>query len=349
MTGRTDGQSILGRWGPILALSALVVFVYGRSIGYEFVFDDGLLVTGNPVSTWSLGQAPELLRSPSEGVTYRPVRMFSYMVDYALAGGHVAWVFHLSNLIWHLGTVLMVFGFASALLGTRDAGFLAAAVFAVHPLGSEAVVYVSGRRDLLLGLFSTAALWSFWLCLEAPSRVRRIVAGLGALVASVLAVGSKEIAIVLPLLAVLLWILHHRRSNIRFSPSEWALLASLTVVVLVGVVGLYGTEVWLGIVSGLDGRGLAPQPALTLRVLSVYVSKMFWPATLQADYRPFSFALPEASWDGPALVAGGLLVGWLFLGGCLLRWGRSGGLGLLWIVVALLPRAATDSVWGGDC
>ena len=340
MTGRTESRPGRSVAAALLTLTALVALVYGTSVSYEFVFDDGLLVTENPVSSWSLERAPDLFSFAADGVTYRPVRMFSYMVDHAVAGGHEAWVFHLSNLLWHLAAVFTVFGLARALLGGLIGPWLAAAVFAVHPLGSEAVVYVAGRRDLLLGLFSTASLWSFWHLLEAPSAKARLWSALAALLLAMLALGSKEIAVVLPVLAVLLallrWRQHPQALSMSF-PRQWLGLVVGGSVVIGAVGWLYEPEIRRGVVSLMDDQGLAPQPALSFLVLAHYLLRMLWPQTLQADYRPHAFPLPEAAIDGPSLLAAALLGVWVVLGLWLLWRGRVAGFGLLWALVALLP------------
>lgn len=324
-----------------LVLLVLVASVYGAALGHEFVFDDGLLVTENAVSSWPLSRAPELLWQSSEGITYRPVRMFSYMLDHAVGGGPIAWVFHLSNLLWHLAVVLVVYGFATALLGGPAAGLVAAAFFAVHPLGSEAVVYVAGRRDLLLGFFSTASLWAWWSFLGAAERsvrYRAALCGLSLLLA-VLALGSKEIAVVLPALAALLWILRVRSVGRGWVGGVGPRLAGAALLLALVATLLYGNEFLLGLQSFAQGSTLAPQPALTLVVLGHYLRLALWPASLQADYRPFAFPLPEAGLDTAALVAGLFLLAWLVGGAALLRRGRVAGLGLLWAFVALLPVA----------
>ena len=340
MTGRTESGRSGSVAAALLTLTALVALVYGSSVSYEFVFDDGLLVTENPVSSWSLDRTPDLFRSAAEGVTYRPVRMLSYMVDHAIAGGHEAWVFHLSNLLWHIAAVLTVFGLARALLGGLIGPWLTAAIFAVHPLGSEAVVYVAGRRDLLLGLFSTASLWSLWHLLEARSAKARLGNALAALLLAMLALGSKEIAVVLPVLAVLLALLRwrqHPQAFAKISVRQRIGMAAGGAVVIGAVGWLYEPEIRRGIVSLMADQGLAPQPALSFLVLAHYLVKMMWPQTLQADYRPHAFSLPEAAIDGPSFLAAAFLVVWVGLGFWLLWRGRVAGVGLLWALVALLP------------
>jgi tetratricopeptide (TPR) repeat protein len=340
VTGRTESRPGRSVAAALLTLVALVAVVYGSSVSYEFVFDDGLLVTENPVASWSLDRTPDLFASAANGVTYRPVRMLSYMVDHAIAGGHEAWVFHLSNLLWHLAAVLTVFGLARALLGGLIGPWLAAAVFAVHPLGSEAVVYVAGRRDLLLGLFSTASLWCLWRLLEARSAKARLGPALAALLLAMLALGSKEIAVVLPVLAVLLALLHwrqHPQASSTVSTAQWLGMVAGGAFIIGAVGWLYEPEIRRGVSSLMADQGLAPQPALSFLVLAHYLVKMLWPQTLQADYRPHAFSLPEAAMDGPSLLAAVFLAAWVGLGLWLLWRGRVAGVGLLWALVALLP------------
>lgn len=129
------------------------MLVYGVSIGHQFVFDDTSLVVGNELVQLPLSRAHELFTSAAEGISYRPLRIFSYMVDYRIAGGLNPAVFHASNLVWHAITTIAVYALASLTVGSFTGALAAAALFAVHPLGSEAVVYVAGRRDLLCTLF----------------------------------------------------------------------------------------------------------------------------------------------------------------------------------------------------
>ena len=154
---------------------ALIVVVYGVSLGHQFVFDDTSLVVDNELVQLPLSRAGELLTGTSGGISYRPLRIFSYMVDYRLGGGLDPAVFHASNLVWHALTTVTVYALAYLTVGSLGGALAAASLFAVHPLGSEAVVYVAGRRDLLCTLFVLLALlcWCRLLGAGSPGRVPR--------------------------------------------------------------------------------------------------------------------------------------------------------------------------------
>src|SRR5690606_14289442 len=192
---------------------------YGAALEHEFVFDDQALVVDNPVVRLPLSQAHELLLGTESGIVYRPLRMLSYMVDHHLAGGLDARAFHLSSLVYHALVTLTLYALGCLTIGSPLGAFFAAALFAVHPLGSEAVVYVAGRRDELVALFVLLALvcWCVLLRQPPPPRfapperrgrlgVRGVVAIVGMVLFSALAVMAKESAIVVPVLAVLLWV-----------------------------------------------------------------------------------------------------------------------------------------------
>jgi cytochrome c-type biogenesis protein CcmH/NrfG len=336
--------------GAVLGLVLLVAAVYGASVGHEFVFDDHLLVVGNPVVRLPLDQAGDVFLGTDAGIAYRPLRMLSYMVDHHVAGGLDPATFHLSNLVYHAAAVLALYALALVTIGSAGGAFCAAAFLAVHPLGSEAVAYVAGRRDVLSTLLVLLALLCWCAVLRAPGiaargRTRDARLGLGGgaalagmLLFAVLAIAAKESAVVLPVLAALLWLAQPRSARRDAAPP---LLAAIAVC----AVALAGVGLWLyaGALgprfAAVAGRSLAPQPALSLTVLGQYLWLALWPADLSADYRAFAFALPTAPLDGRAIACGLALLLVAGSGTALLLRGAVAGAGLLWFLVALLPVA----------
>lgn len=332
---------------------ALIVLVYGVSIGHQFVFDDTSLVVENELVQLPLSRAHELLTSAVGGISYRPLRIFSYMVDYRIAGSLDPAVFHASNLVWHALTTVAVYALASLTVGSFGGALAAAALFAVHPLGSEAVVYVAGRRDLLCTLFVLLGLlcWCRLLGARAPAASAasaraqvRGVAGRSLLVVgmvafAILAMAAKEMAVVLPVLAVLLAIPLRRDVRRADEASQaWSALGA-SVAALLGVgLWLYGGVIAASFAKAGDGA-LAPQPALSLHVLGRYLRLALWPSDLLADYRRFAFPMPLAPIDGAAIVAVAALALVIACGAVLLWRGSIAGAGLVWFVVALLPVA----------
>lgn len=198
-----------------LLLAAAAAAAYAGALGGGFQFDDWNVVVGDPrvqdLAAWWAGM-PGM----------RPLLKLSYAANHALGGGAAA--FHALNVAVHAVAAMLAFdvlrGLAAA-LGAVDtaqaagaggapsrrattAAFAGALVFALHPVQSEAVAYVSGRSSSLSGALALLAA-ALWLAGRRGGRPRLV--HLGAPAAYAAAIGVKETAWVLPLaLAPLLWL-----------------------------------------------------------------------------------------------------------------------------------------------
>ena len=148
------------------ALLGLTVLAYSPSLTGEFVWDDVILIRDNaalatPASAWNASisdffQQSEAAASvhvdlPSSGYR-RPVPTLLNAVTLASFGPSPL-PFRLSNLIIHGLCIALVMALCHRLgLATGAAG-AGAAIFALHPVNTEAVAFVSGRTDLLAALF----------------------------------------------------------------------------------------------------------------------------------------------------------------------------------------------------
>lgn len=132
----------------IIAIIGLVVVtfaVFGNGLVNGLVFDDQFHVLSNPLLR-SLRNIPAILKD------YRPLRDVTYAIDFAIWGDS-PFGFHFTNLLLHAINVVLVFFLIKRLTGKLEIGIIAALVFAVHPIQTDAVTYVSGRRDVLFAVF----------------------------------------------------------------------------------------------------------------------------------------------------------------------------------------------------
>lgn len=135
----------------IFLFIALSFSLYANSLGNGFVFDDVQLVLQNS-TIHSLNNLKLLIPTAKKLVSYRPIRFLSYFIDYQIYGNNPAG-FRFTNILLHGINIFLVFYIASLIgLGTEGA-FVSAVLFAVHPLQTESVAYISGRRDILFSLF----------------------------------------------------------------------------------------------------------------------------------------------------------------------------------------------------
>jgi protein O-mannosyl-transferase len=179
----------------IVSLVVIVFIVYANSLGNQFVFDDIYLVEGN-----------QRLRSLDLSLlssSYRPLRDLSYAIDFAI-WGEGPFGFHLTNLVLHAGNVLLVFALVRRLTEDLATALLAALIFAVHPIQTDAVTYISGRRDLLFSFFYLSAFHSYLSYYRSQSSARAARWFTLFVIFWFLSLLSKEMAASLPIL-IFVW------------------------------------------------------------------------------------------------------------------------------------------------
>ena len=106
---------------------------------------------------------------PGGGSYYRPILLLSFMMDKFIWGLEESFM-HLENILFHLANTLLVYAIANRSIKylpkpSPVVPFVAALFFAIHPLNTEAVNWISGRTDLLAGFF---LLLSVYLMLKRP-------------------------------------------------------------------------------------------------------------------------------------------------------------------------------------
>ncbi|MDX2169142.1 MAG: tetratricopeptide repeat protein [Deltaproteobacteria bacterium] len=248
-----------------LALLALTALAYGAGLSNQFVWDDRDHIVANPRLQSACGLLE--LVSREQGRYYRPLIFVSYAAERRLWGLSPN-RFHLTNLLLHLANVALLIAVARRSGGSDIAALTGAALFALHPIQSEAVAYISGRTDLLV-VFGALLSCLVWLG-DGPPRRRGVLA---ALAGGVAMLGKESGFAIVPLWLWLAW-----RSAASRAPllAPGLLLATLLLA-------------WRAAVSG----ALAPADGLALPSLTTlsgagwaiveYLHLLIWPATLQVD------------------------------------------------------------------
>lgn len=182
------------------ALALLVIATSGLRFQNEPVYDDHGVLDGaiihdfsNLVPAWT--QRTMFISTADDGTvdsvdTYRPLTVTTFFVDAAWSGRD-PFGYHLTNLILHLGCVLLLAFASRRLWGADTSWWIAAAVFAVQPWLVEAHVWINGRSDplALLGCLACASTWS-----GARPRLSTTILGSVFLAAALF---SKEVSLVL--------------------------------------------------------------------------------------------------------------------------------------------------------
>ena len=308
----------------VLALTVSALYV--KAMHSPFIFDDLPGVVNNPsiVRLWppvgdSTNRGP-FNPPPLAPTARRPLPNLSLALNYHF-GGLRPLGYHVFNLGVHVLSAVVL---ASVVRRTLRLPYFAGAwdrpawglslavalVWAVHPLNTEAVVYVTQRTELLVALFYLTTLWAalrFWSAGSTGARTFWLVA---AVLACVAGMASKEVAVSLPLVVLL-----YERTFLVPSPGarrSWLLYAGLAL----GWVVLLGLSA--GGISGLsDPRHQVPVLvwwATQAKVVLLYLKLTVWPWPLSIHYAPTFLHTAQAAWPWVAavtvLVAATLVLVW---------------------------------------
>src|SRR3989338_6977952 len=178
------------KYTAIIILLIASIGVYLNTLPNEFVYDDETQVLENQ---WirDVKHIPEIFLTDvwafagEERLSnyYRPLMHMIYMIDYHIFGLK-PWGFHLTTIIFHAGVTLLVHLIAFMLINQSQdlnskskilnpksqilsPAFIAALLFAAHPIHTEAVTWVGGIHELLFTLFY---LLSFYFYIAALPR-----------------------------------------------------------------------------------------------------------------------------------------------------------------------------------
>jgi len=255
-------------------LLAAVLLVYGNTLVNQFAMDDELYILRN---AQVVDPSLHRLFSPNPvSAVFRPVAFATLALNWAL-GTAEPFGYHLVNLILHAGATWLLFILLQELLGSspegQTAAFVAALLYAVHPIHTEAVAWAVGRAELLAAGFLFAG-WILHL------RDRPIAS----LACFALAMLSKESAVAFFPLVIL-----GDYATGRWKPRlRYALAAALTLLYL-GMLwevhgGRFGPAEIFVADNPLVGLPAGWRILNALRVAWKYVALQIYPAVLSCDY-----------------------------------------------------------------
>jgi Tfp pilus assembly protein PilF len=328
-------------------LVAAVYLVYGRAVDGPFVFDDVMTIVENPSirQLWPLAGGPKgssPLNPPDANPVHgRPLVNLSLAVNYFFGGLDPAG-YRALHIVVHLVSAMLLWAILGRTLrldyfcGRFDSlagplSFAAALVWALHPVNTESVVYLTQRTELLMGMFYLATLYAslrYWASTRRRSRMRWLAMAALACVAGMLCKEMMASAPAMVLLFERTFVAGSFRKALRRS---WPLYVGLAVgwipVVLLN---------YQGPRTPLAGFHLGV-PAYVwwftqAKVLFLYLKLAVWPWPLVIHYQiPYLETVGQA-W--PWLLAAGILA----LTTIVLVWRRSGvGFALAWVFVVLSP------------
>ena len=220
-----ERNSLQSKIACILVLIILPTIVYFNSLQGAFQFDDRNLLNKEWIAD---------LKSFNESVSMksfqnRPVLLWTFAINNHLDNKHT-FGFHLVNLTIHILVTILIFVILvriknliskenisgkkenSKLVGHQPNNvlffpFITSLIFALHPINTDSVAYISSRSSLLATFFYLLTIFCFTETLLLSRTVKyRMISGLLTIPGIYLAVASKLIAITLPVIIMFLFL-----------------------------------------------------------------------------------------------------------------------------------------------
>ncbi len=234
----------------VALLFCAVAIAYANAFFGAFQFDDFNVIVNNPrVHSW-----PAWWLDLQHGI--RPLLKLTYTLNWTTGLGTAG--FHGVNILIHIINTVFVWLLSRHFVARHAAlqaypliPLLAAMLFAVHPVHSEAVTYICGRSSALMTLFYLAGLLVY---ISGKARHRLLYLHVLTPLCMLLALGVKETAVTFPV-ALLLWELYSGgtiRSALRRQWSSWLLLLASAIFFLLhsGYLGMVANSAGLNSISG---------------------------------------------------------------------------------------------------
>ncbi|HAO92613.1 MAG: hypothetical protein A2X93_02395 [Deltaproteobacteria bacterium GWC2_56_8] len=305
------------------AVIAAVFAVYLNALLYgSFQFDDFNVIVNNP----SVHSLDAWLGGLSSGI--RPLLKFTYAANWALSDGPFG--FHLFNIIVHAASSVFVLKLSELFMERsgvgKGAALFTALLFALHPIQTEAVTYISGRSSSLMAMLLLASLFFY----EKGRDKGVALTYLASPFFFLLAVGVKETAVIFPFALVLWdWALGRgMRESLKKQATHWGLLLLAVFFILAGYNRFF---------SGLDPRGLSSTVLSNVNGVQYLLSRFAFIHALNIDPD-----LPIlTAWDAPLIAKAVFLSALLVSGFLLVRKRPWAGFGIVWLFLFILP---TNSV-----
>ena len=254
-------------------LAAVTIFAYRPAWHGGFLWDDDDYIINNELLTAPNGwqRIWFSLDSPSQ---YFPFTYSTFRIEHALWGLNTTG-YHWVNLLLHIGNALLVW---AVLVRLKIPGsWLAAAIFALHPVQVESVAWITERKNVLMAFFFLLTLLAWIAFVDEPTR-RQWIFYCVALIFYVLALSAKATACTLPAaLFLILWL--------REKPITMRRLMQIVPFIVLGI-GMGLLVVWWERYHQGTNRAvftfLSPIERILVasRAVWFYLSKIFWPSKL---------------------------------------------------------------------
>ena len=333
---------------------AVIGLVYSNTFQTSFHFDDFPSILEKP---WirGLDKIPQFLNKNS--LFQRPLVILSFNINYAISGFKV-WSYHLFNILFHAIATLLVYQLARKVLNFLEdfsvqksffyLPFFTALVFALHPLSTQSVTYISSRSSVMVTIFYLSALILFFGGFENWKRTGQKAWGyfIGSGICFFLGGLSKEIIVTIPAM----FFLFHFYFISRITPKAWVVTyAKWIFLIAIPLLTFLGYKQFVagGLLSA-SAAYLKPGTWFLTQTSVVpfeYFRKMLFPfnMNIDIDFPVLNDWLQPANWLG-MVALGFFIFFWIRISTNFSKTVEIGrrfaGFGMAWMLLTLLPTSS---------
>jgi len=338
-------------WGAVCLIVIAVLLAYSNSFRGPFIYDDSIVIVNNPTLHYLLtpNLPQDILARLSLGARHvifsRPITNWTFALNYAL-GGLNPFGYHVFNVLMHACSSLLVFGIVRRTLLSKSLkerwgnhalllSLAIALLWAVHPLQTNAINYITQRLESLAGFFYLATLYCLIRGSESKNATRWLSIGV---LAAFLGMGSKETMVTAPVI-LLLYDRTFLASSFKAAIVKRPWFYCGLVLAWVFLCVLLGSGHSTGAEAAINGRGGISDTwsyaATQLGVVLHYLKLTIWPSPLIFDnYWPVANTVNAILWPGLVVAAMGGLTLWGFIKNR--PWAMIG----LWFFIILAPSSS---------
>lgn len=287
-------NNILKRLLPFVLIFILASVLYGHSLNSPLVYDDTSLLEGN-VHIKSLSSIPyffkhnfwapfydKVISGKGYKLIYRPITNTSFALNFFFSRDN-SFDYRVVNLFLHSLNALLVYLFLFRFFKERMLGLFASIFFLIHPLNVESVVLITGRAGLLSTAFLLFGLIFYSESQKVEIDIERSYLYIGSCLFFILALLSKETAIVLPLILILY---DFFKKGLRLKTFLWIFYDYLAFWI---IIFFYIFLRFLVLGNFLSGSSyIENSPLITfytmLKTLFIYIKRLFVPIDLSLIY-----------------------------------------------------------------
>jgi len=295
-------------WLLLTLLAILVLWIYSNTFEAPFVFDDNLNIQNNTSIRLSKLTLDGFTKAIFKGyLPSRPIANASFALNYYFGKYNVTG-YHIVNILIHIITGIFLYFFVKTTLHLPALQFkddtptwiasFTALLWLVHPLHTQSVTYIVQRMNSLAAMFYILSMLLYVRGRLTVAKGRRWLLLAGCILAGILAIGSKELAVTLPFFLVLYeWYFFQDLSLLWFKRYFISFVGAVALLALLAL-AYVGTDIWHKIFfpSGDSGFTLTERVLTEFRVVLVYLRLLLWPhpSQLNIDYDfPLSYSLFE--------------------------------------------------------